>query len=111
MWILCGQGKGGFSDADSALFGAKISNFFEIYGVSVRTREGGVKPVRTFCGQEKESIFADGFYGRPISYCDNFGTGTYSGVIIRKTLNILTEIKCKHELVCGNYHMLAQARN
>jgi len=33
----------------STLFGTKNFEFFEIYGVSARTR--GVKPVRTFCGQ------------------------------------------------------------
>jgi len=36
---------GGSSDARN--FG-----FFEIYGVPARTREEGVKPVRTFCKQE-----------------------------------------------------------
>jgi len=40
------------------LFGAKIIGFFEIYGVSARTR--GVDPVREFCGQRRrESIFHD----------------------------------------------------
>jgi len=40
----------------STLFGAKNIGFFEIYGVSARTR-GGVEPVRTFCRQ-RGSIFA-----------------------------------------------------
>jgi len=35
----------------SALFGAKNSEFFEIYGVSSRTREEGVKFSR-FCANE-----------------------------------------------------------
>jgi len=57
------EGEGGLSSADllrtreegflqrwtSALFGAKIIGFFEIYGVSSQTR--GVEPVRTFYGQ------------------------------------------------------------
>jgi len=34
----------------SALFGAKNFGFFEIYGVSARTRRG-VAPVQTFFGQ------------------------------------------------------------
>jgi len=41
----------------SALFGAKNFGFFEIYGVSTRTREEGVNFSR-FC--------ADVFYGRPL---------------------------------------------
>jgi len=58
--------RGGLSSADifrkrgggvlqmrtSALFGAKNFEFFEIYGVSERTRGGGrVERVWTFCGQ------------------------------------------------------------
>jgi len=43
----------------SSLFGAK-KLFFEIYGVSARTRGEGVKLVRILCGQgERESIFRD----------------------------------------------------
>jgi len=42
----------------SALFVAKNLGFFEIFGVSARTRR--VEPVRTFCGQgERGSIFRD----------------------------------------------------
>jgi len=43
-----------------ALFGAKNSGFFEVYGMSARTRgRGEVEPVRTFFGQEwRGSIFA-----------------------------------------------------
>jgi len=33
----------------SAFFAAKNIGFFEMYGVSARTR--GVEPVRTFCGR------------------------------------------------------------
>jgi len=41
-----------------ALFGAKNFRFFEIYGVSTRTR-GGVESVRTFFGQEVgDQLFA-----------------------------------------------------
>jgi len=44
----------------SAIFGAKIIGFFEIYGVSTRTRREGVESVRTFCGQGGGgSIFRD----------------------------------------------------
>jgi len=50
--------KGGSSDVDSALFGAKIIGFFEIYGVSARTGGEGVNFSR-FC--------ADVFYGRPLT--------------------------------------------
>jgi len=39
----------------SALSGAKNFGFFEIYGVSVRSK--GVEPVRTFCGQGEEINF------------------------------------------------------
>jgi len=35
----------------SALFGEKNFGYFEIYGVSARTRGIGVEPVRTFCEQ------------------------------------------------------------
>jgi len=35
-----GQGGGGSSDANTALFGAKNFGFFEIYDVSARTRGG-----------------------------------------------------------------------
>jgi len=51
----------------SALFVAKNFGFFEIYGVSARTRE--VEPVRAFFGQEGVSFSrycADVFYGRPL---------------------------------------------
>jgi len=44
----------------SALFEAKNFGFFEIYGVSARTRGEEVEPVRTFFGQEgRVSIFRD----------------------------------------------------
>jgi len=39
------------------LFGAKMFGFFEIYGMSARTR--GFEPVRKFCGQGEGSIFRD----------------------------------------------------
>jgi len=52
----------------SALFGENIG-FFDIYGVSERTR--GVKPMRTFCGQGRRVNFsqfsADILYGRPLN--------------------------------------------
>jgi len=52
----------------SALVGAKNFGFFEIYGVSVRTRgEKGLSPVRTFCGHGeinftrfRAEVFMDG---------------------------------------------------
>jgi len=48
---------GGLQMWMSALFGAKIIGFFEIYGVSARTR--GVKSVRTFFGKgERGQFFA-----------------------------------------------------
>jgi len=59
------------SDANIRTFGAKTFGFFEIYGVSSRTRGEGIKPVRTFCGQGEGVNFsrfcADIFYGRPQS--------------------------------------------
>jgi len=56
-----------FQMRTSALLGAKISGFFEVYGVSARTRR--IEPVRTFYGQGgvKLSRFcADVLYGRPL---------------------------------------------
>jgi len=54
-YVQCGH----FSDMEegvlqvrmSARFGARDFGFFEIYGVSERTRGRRVEPVRTFCGQ------------------------------------------------------------
>jgi len=44
----------------SVHFVAKNFEFFEIYGVSARTRGEGVEPVRTFFGQRRKgSIFCD----------------------------------------------------
>jgi len=67
------QGGEGLSNADkgegvlqmrmSALFGAKILWFFEIYDVSARTRGEGINFLR-FC--------ADIFYGRPLTERFNF---------------------------------------
>jgi len=48
---------GGSSDWTSALFDAKNSGFFEIYGVFARTRRKGVEPVLTFFGQEGRGQF------------------------------------------------------
>jgi len=59
---FCGQGGSGLLQMrTSALFGAKI--FFEIYGVSARTRVREIDPVRTFCGQGEGQFFAI-LYGR-----------------------------------------------
>jgi len=42
----------------SALFGKKIIELFEIYGVPARTRWERIDPVQTFCGQgERGPIF------------------------------------------------------
>jgi len=46
-----------------ALFGARYSGFFGIYGVSARTREEGVEPVRT--RGERSQFFAI-LCGRPL---------------------------------------------
>jgi len=51
----------------SALFNAINLGFFEIYGVSARTREEGVEPVRIFGGQGEVNFSrfcADVFCGR-----------------------------------------------
>jgi len=57
--VQCGQGAV-IQMRTSALFGAKNFGFFEINGVSARTRdEGSFEPVRTFCGQGEGSIFHD----------------------------------------------------
>jgi len=55
----------------SAPFGAKNIEFFEIYGVSARTK-WEVEPVLTFFGQGGEGVnfsrfCADVFYGRPLT--------------------------------------------
>jgi len=53
----------------SALFGAKTFEFFEIYGVSARTRDG-LLSVDIFRTRKKGGQFftlcADVFYGRPL---------------------------------------------
>jgi len=50
-------------------FYCKNFDFFEIYDLSARTKEKGVEPVRTICGQGRGVNFlrlcADVFYGRP----------------------------------------------
>jgi len=46
----------------SAFFGAKTFGFFEVYGVSARTR--GVGPVRGFCGQGGRGQFFTILCGR-----------------------------------------------
>jgi len=56
---------------DVRTFGAKNFGFFEIYGVSARTRGRRVEPVRTFFGQGGKGInfsrfCADVFYGLPL---------------------------------------------
>jgi len=54
------------SVADVRTFWCKNIGFFEIYGVSARTRE--VKPVQTFCGQREVNFSrfcADVLYGGP----------------------------------------------
>jgi len=65
------QGKGGLSSADKRgsslmrtpkFFGAKIVGFFEIHGVSARTR--GVEPVRIFFGQGGSGQFFANLYGQ-----------------------------------------------
>jgi len=62
--------RGDSSEANVRIFLRKNFGFFEIHGVSARTRRGGgVKPVRTFFGQEGREINfsrfgADVFYGR-----------------------------------------------
>jgi len=51
-----------------ALFGSKNFGFFEITGVSARTRGKGVEPVRTKGEGVNFSRFcADVFYGRPLT--------------------------------------------
>jgi len=42
---------GGVSSADVCIFDAKSFGFFEMYGVSVWSREKGVEPEKTFFGQ------------------------------------------------------------
>jgi len=43
----------------TALFGAKDLGFFEIYGVSARTRRRGLNQCGHFAGKGEESIFRD----------------------------------------------------
>jgi len=45
----------------SAHFGAKIIGFFEIYGVSARTKGKGVEPVWTFCAQRGRGVSVSRF--------------------------------------------------
>jgi len=55
----------------SALFDAKNTGFFEIYGVSARIRSEGVESVRIICGQGGGVNFsrfcADVLYGLPLT--------------------------------------------
>jgi len=63
------QGRGVLQMWTSALFSTKNFGFFEIYGVSARTRGRVVEPVRRFFGQggvNFSRFCADFFYGRPI---------------------------------------------
>jgi len=57
MDILRTKGEGFIQMRTSALFGAKNIGFFEIYGVSARTRKEGVEPVRTFFGKGEGGQF------------------------------------------------------
>jgi len=71
-FVQCGHfsDKGILQMRTSALFGAKYFGYFEIYGMSARTRENEVEPVRIFCDQVKGvnllRFCADAFYGRPL---------------------------------------------
>jgi len=58
VFVQCGHEERGASpDADIRTFWSKLG-FFEIFGVSARTRGKGVEPVRIFCGHgERGSIF------------------------------------------------------
>jgi len=52
VWTLFGQRERGVLQMwTSAFFGGKNFRFFEIYGVSARTRREGVEPMRAFFGQ------------------------------------------------------------
>jgi len=53
-----GQGERGSSDADVCTFSSKKIRIFSNYGVSARTREEWVEPVRTFCGPGVGQFFA-----------------------------------------------------
>jgi len=54
-FVQCEQEERGFQMRTSTLFVVKNFGFFEIYGVSARTR--GVEPVRTFYGQGEGGQF------------------------------------------------------
>jgi len=59
--VQCGhfsdKGEGVLQMRTSAIFDAKNVGFFEIDGVSAWTRERGVEPVGTFCGQGEGGQF------------------------------------------------------
>jgi len=68
-FVQCGHfsdkgDEGVFQMRTSALFDAQNFGFFEIYGVSVRTRE--VESVRTFRGQRERGQFFTILCGRPL---------------------------------------------
>jgi len=58
---FCGQGVGGSSDADIRIFGAigaKNFGFFEINGVSERTRRGGASAYILRTRGKRDEFFA-----------------------------------------------------
>jgi len=76
-----GQKAGILQMRTSALFDAKHFGFFEIYGVSARTR-GRVEPVRTFCGQG-EGVFLQMRTSALFNAKKNFGFFEIYGVSAR----------------------------
>jgi len=89
----------------SALFGEQHFGFFEIYGVSARTR--GVEPVQTFCGQGEGvnfSLFcADVFYerSRRVKYLKQ-QIKNFKSLNLRTSFNGEREIKkCKSIFFIG----------
>jgi len=95
--VQCGHftDKLGLQMRTSALFDAKNFGFFEIYGVSVRT-----KGVRTYCRQcrhfadkgEREVNFsrvcADVFYGQPLVRLLSVSAGLLFTVDIRAAIQL-----------------------
>jgi len=72
---FCDKGEGSFKLRTSVIFGAKKYGFFEIYGISTRTRGEGVGPVRNFLRTRGINFLrfrVDVLYGRPL-FCDCSG--------------------------------------
>jgi len=96
--------------ASSALFSAKNFGFFEIYGVSARTRgEGGWASANILLtrGVNFSRFCADVFYGRPLRENLSFFTLLKALVKAVRALVLLAYFECIH---CNCFLTVSQCR-